>query len=148
MRSIMDRLKLTVNESKTHVCRVPEASFDFLGYTFGRCYSPRTGRAYLGSQPSAKKVRKLCETRLDHPSLARPLAFGAEGNIPYLVYSDLSGTAMDAVMRQDGVRPVAEVLQRTRQLADAIDFAASAGVHHGMIAPSGYEVPSGVSASV
>ncbi len=79
--------------------------------------------------------RKLCETTLDHPSLARPLAFGAEGDIPYLVYSDLAGTAMDAVMRQDGVRPVAEVLQRTRQLADAIDFAASAGVHHGMMAP-------------
>jgi hypothetical protein len=43
---------------------------------------------------------------------------------------------MDAVMRQDGVRPVAEVVQRTRQLADAIDFAASAGLHHGMMAPS------------
>ena len=42
---------------------------------------------------------------------------------------------MDAVMRQDGVRPVSEVLQRTRRLADAIDFAASAGVHHGMMAP-------------
>jgi serine/threonine protein kinase len=80
--------------------------------------------------------RKLCETTLDHPSLARPLAFGAEGDLPYLVYSDLAGTAMDAVMRHDGVRPVAEVLQRTRQLADAIDFAASAGVHHGMMAPS------------
>jgi serine/threonine protein kinase len=80
--------------------------------------------------------RKLCETTLDHPSLARPLAFGAEGDIPYLVYSDLAGTAMDAVMRQDGVRPVAEALQRIRQLADAIDFAASAGVHHGMMAPS------------
>ena len=42
---------------------------------------------------------------------------------------------MDAVMRQDGVRPVAEVLLRARQLAEAIDFAASAGVHHGMMAP-------------
>jgi group II intron reverse transcriptase/maturase len=62
MRSILGRLKLTVNESKTHVCRVPEASFDFLGYTFGRRYSPRTGRAYVGSQPSAKKVRNLCGT--------------------------------------------------------------------------------------
>jgi PEGA domain len=80
--------------------------------------------------------RKLCETTLDHPSLARPLAFGAEGDIPYLVYSDLAGTAMDAVMRQDGARPVAEVLQRARQLADAIDCAASAGVHHGMMSPS------------
>ena len=79
--------------------------------------------------------RQLCETTLDQPSLARPLAFGAEGDIPYLVYSDLAGTAMDAVMRQDGVRPVAEILLRTRQLADAIDFAARAGVHHGMMAP-------------
>ena len=79
--------------------------------------------------------RKLCETTFDHPSLARLLAFGAEGDIPYLVYSDLAGTAMDAVMRQDGVRPVAEVLQRTTQLAAAIDLAASAGVHHGMMAP-------------
>ena len=29
--------------------------------------------------------RKLCETTLDHPSVARPLAFGAEGDIPYSV---------------------------------------------------------------
>ena len=80
--------------------------------------------------------RKLCETTIEHSSLARPLAFGAERKIPYIVYSDLAGTAMDAVMRQDGPRPVAEVLQRTKQLADAIDFAASAGVYHGMMVPS------------
>jgi serine/threonine protein kinase len=79
--------------------------------------------------------RKLCETKLDHPGLARPVAFGAEGDIPHLVYSDLAGTSMDTVMQKDGVRPVAEVLRRARQLADAIDAAASAGVHHGMLAP-------------
>jgi serine/threonine protein kinase len=79
--------------------------------------------------------QKLCEMTLDHPGLARPLAFGAEDDIPYLVYSHLAGTAMDAVMGQDGARPVEEVLQHTRQLADAIDFAANAGVHHGMMAP-------------
>lgn len=43
-------------------CRVPEETFDFLGYTLGRCYSPRTGRAYLGTRPSAKKIHKLCES--------------------------------------------------------------------------------------
>ena len=26
----------------------PEGQFDFLGYTFGRTYSARTGQAYLG----------------------------------------------------------------------------------------------------
>jgi serine/threonine protein kinase len=79
--------------------------------------------------------RKLCETPLDHPGLARPLAFGVEGDLPYVVYSELAGTAMDAVMRQHGVRPVAEVLQRASQLAEAIDCAASSGIHHGMMAP-------------
>jgi eukaryotic-like serine/threonine-protein kinase len=80
-------------------------------------------------------LRKLCETTIDHPGVARPLAFGVEREIPYLVYSHLAGTAMDAVVRQDGARPVAEVLQRTQQLADAIDSAASAGVYHGMMTP-------------
>ena len=45
MRTMMQKLKLTVNETKTHVCRLPDESFDFLGYTIGRCYSTRTGRA-------------------------------------------------------------------------------------------------------
>ncbi|MBI3836654.1 MAG: hypothetical protein HY288_01800, partial [Planctomycetia bacterium] len=60
MRTLMQSLKLTVNETKTHVCRLPEESFDFLGYTLGRCYSPRTGRAYLGSKPAKRKVQRLC----------------------------------------------------------------------------------------
>src|SRR5262249_59408557 len=31
MREMMARLKLTVNEEKTRLCRVPDSSFDFLG---------------------------------------------------------------------------------------------------------------------
>jgi len=62
MRHLMNRIKLTVNETKTQLCRVPEQTFDFLGYTFGRCYSARTGRPYLGTRPSRKKIRKLCES--------------------------------------------------------------------------------------
>jgi hypothetical protein len=46
-------------QDKTHICRLPEETFDFLGYTIGRCYSPRTGRAYLGLRPSKKKVQGL-----------------------------------------------------------------------------------------
>ena len=48
MRDMMVRLKLTVNEKKTQVCNLPEEKFDFLGYSFGRCYSRKTGKAYLG----------------------------------------------------------------------------------------------------
>jgi len=60
MRTMMAKLKLTVNETKTRLCRVPDEHFDFLGYTFGRFYSPRTGGAYLGIRPSAKKIQRIC----------------------------------------------------------------------------------------
>jgi group II intron reverse transcriptase/maturase len=59
MRQIMQRLKLTVNEEKTHLCLIPAEYFDFLGYTFGRCYSHKTGRAYLGTRPSTKSIKRL-----------------------------------------------------------------------------------------
>ena len=58
----MTKLKLTVNETKTRVCKLPEEKFDFLGYTFGRCYSSKTGRAYMGTVPSKKRVIRICET--------------------------------------------------------------------------------------
>jgi group II intron reverse transcriptase/maturase len=60
MRAMMGRLKLAVNERKTRVCRIPEESVDFLGYTLGRCHSLRTGRAYLGTRPSKPRVQRLC----------------------------------------------------------------------------------------
>jgi len=60
MRNMMSKLKLTVNDIKTRVCKLPEEKFDFLGYTFGRCYSAK-GRAYLGSSPSKKRVQRICK---------------------------------------------------------------------------------------
>jgi RNA-directed DNA polymerase len=60
MRSIFRKLKLTVNEEKTHVCQVPRESFDFLGYTFGRCYSTRTRNSYVGQRPSKRKIQAVC----------------------------------------------------------------------------------------
>jgi RNA-directed DNA polymerase len=60
MQAMMSKLRLTVNEQKTRRCRLPEDTFMFLGYTFGRLYSPRTGRSYLGPRPALKKIRKLC----------------------------------------------------------------------------------------
>jgi group II intron reverse transcriptase/maturase len=60
MREMMRALRLTVNEEKTRQCRVWDEPFDFLGYTIGRCYSPKTGKVYIGTKPSRKKIERLC----------------------------------------------------------------------------------------
>jgi group II intron reverse transcriptase/maturase len=83
MQDMMKRLKLTVNETKTRVSKLPEEKFDFLGYTFGRCYSTKTGRAYLGTVPAKKRVIRICQaisketghnrTQLDHQILVTKL---------------------------------------------------------------------------
>jgi group II intron reverse transcriptase/maturase len=85
MRDMMARLKLTVNESKTHVCRMARESFDFLGYTFGRMHSPRTGNAYMGVRPSRKKVQGVCHRINDLvrklPPFIRPEALVHQVNL-------------------------------------------------------------------
>jgi RNA-directed DNA polymerase len=61
LHDIMAQLKLTVNEEKTQICKVPEGEFDFLGYTFGRMYKRQTGKAYMGYRPSKKSIRRMVE---------------------------------------------------------------------------------------
>ena len=62
MQNLMERLGLTVNEAKTRVCHVPDELFDFLGYTIGRCHSTQTGKAYIGTRPSRKRITRVCGT--------------------------------------------------------------------------------------
>src|ERR1700730_819121 len=61
LRVIIGKLKLTVNEEKTRICKVPEDEFDFLGYTFGRMYMRTTGTAHLGLRPSKQSIRRMVE---------------------------------------------------------------------------------------
>ena len=61
MQSMMERLKLTVNERKTRQCSLPAETFTFLGFTFGEQVSWRTGRRYLAPAPSRNKVRVICD---------------------------------------------------------------------------------------
>ena len=60
VQALMERLKLTVNAEKTRCCRVPEEPIEFLGYRIGRNYRPNTGRAYIGTRPSAASVQSIC----------------------------------------------------------------------------------------
>jgi hypothetical protein len=41
---IMGRLKLTVNEEKTRICKVPEGEFDFLVTRSGECTQRKPAR--------------------------------------------------------------------------------------------------------
>jgi len=60
MRGMMEALKLTVNEKKTRQCSLPEETFTFLGFTFGRQVSWKKGRAYISPAPAKKKILGVC----------------------------------------------------------------------------------------
>src|SRR6201747_3021241 len=61
MRSLMGKRKLTVNEEKTRICKVPDGTFDFLGYTFRRMYSATTGQARMGMRWPTDSVERQPE---------------------------------------------------------------------------------------
>ena len=83
----------------------------------------------------ATTLGKLGEAPLDHPSIVPTLGAGVEGGRAWLVEPWADATPLDAVMRQDGSRPPADVVVRVTQLAGALDFAAAAGIHHGALHP-------------
>jgi RNA-directed DNA polymerase len=61
MRGMMEQLRLTVNEKKTRQCAIPEEPFTFLGFTFGRQRSWKTGGVYVTPIPARKKVQAICK---------------------------------------------------------------------------------------
>ena len=61
-RRWMTRIGLTLNEDKTRLLDARCDAFDFLGYTFGPMYSPRTGGRYNGVRPSKKAVASIRAT--------------------------------------------------------------------------------------
>jgi group II intron reverse transcriptase/maturase len=58
MQGLMACLGLEVNTAKTRIARLPEESFNFLGYTVGGFYG-KDGHQYIGTSPSRKAVRAL-----------------------------------------------------------------------------------------
>lgn len=55
------KLGLAIHPDKTRLCFARESRFDFLGYTFGPMRHWRTGRRFLGAQPSKKAQKRLKE---------------------------------------------------------------------------------------
>jgi RNA-directed DNA polymerase len=61
MQGMMDRLRLTVNTTKTRLCQLPKEPFKFLGYQFSEQVSWITGRRYVTPSPAKVKVQGICE---------------------------------------------------------------------------------------
>jgi RNA-directed DNA polymerase len=91
MRTMMERLKLTVNERKTRICRVPGETFVFLSYTIGEYYSPRRQRSYIGTRPSKEAVQRIC--RAISKMTSRRWSFLPEEEIVRRINQHLAGWA-------------------------------------------------------
>jgi group II intron reverse transcriptase/maturase len=82
--ALFQRIGLTVNEKKTRLALLPGDSFDFLGYTFGRRYG-KDGRAYIGTRPSKKAVRRV-RKRIREETSRRWLTTSAEKRVSEVNY--------------------------------------------------------------
>lgn len=91
----MGKLKLTVNEEETRVCKVPEGEYDFLGETFGRMYSARTGQAWLGRRPSRMSIRRQNGYRFRCGRQFFPFSGGTTGAVPFVGSIDVNDKAIE-----------------------------------------------------
>ena len=57
LRQILERLKLTLNETKTKIVNAHKGSFDFLGFSIRMGESRKTGNLYPHVQPSKKSLQ-------------------------------------------------------------------------------------------
>lgn len=63
VRHVLERLGLSLNETKTHIVDATNASFDFLGFTLQMSRGAKSGKPYPNVRPSDKSVKKI-KTRL------------------------------------------------------------------------------------
>lgn len=67
MRHLMQRIGLTVNETKTRLVNIPEGTITFLGYEIGRFYG-KGGLPYIGTRPSKKAIKRALKKVHDETS--------------------------------------------------------------------------------
>lgn len=83
MQRIMERLRLTVNTTKTRLCRFPMEPFKFLGYQFCKQYSWKTSRFYWTVVPAKAKVQSICE-RISELTSSKSLWLSEEEQVDQL----------------------------------------------------------------
>jgi len=61
VNQVLERLGLSLNESKTHIVDATQSSFNFLGFSIRMNRGRRTGKPYPNVCPSAKSAKKIKE---------------------------------------------------------------------------------------
>ncbi|QWF69798.1 hypothetical protein KEF85_10495 [Methylomonas paludis] len=59
VRHVLERLGLSLNETKTHRVDAKQASFNFLGFTIQMSQGARTGKPYPNVRPADKSLKKI-----------------------------------------------------------------------------------------
>jgi len=78
LQQVLDRLKLTLNETKTKIVNAHKEKFEFLGFSIGIEESRKTGNLYSHVQPSKKSLQAIKDrvTALTQRKLTvKPLAW-------------------------------------------------------------------------
>ncbi|MCU0249170.1 MAG: PEGA domain-containing protein [Vicinamibacterales bacterium] len=83
----------------------------------------------------ASEFGRLAALEIDAPCVAVPIAAGVEDFVPYAAVPYVSGESLDAAIRQYGPAPAGDAIRLIAHVADALDAAAHAGVHHGSLHP-------------
>jgi serine/threonine protein kinase len=78
----------------------------------------------------------LLTTPLDHLSIASSIGSGITDGAPYLIQELARGTSLAQLAGQGRTLSVPDVVRLTKQAADALDFAAQAGIDHGGLKPT------------
>jgi serine/threonine-protein kinase len=74
--------------------------------------------------------------RLDHENIARVYAIGSDRSFHFIAFEYIEGTTLRARVARDGPVPVAEAINYSLQIANALIHAAERGVVHRDIKPS------------
>ena len=80
-------------------------------------------------------LKRLGQAALNHPAIVPILTSEAVGERVWLAEPWFDAAPLDAIMQRDGTLPLGDVLVRVTQVAAALDFGATVGIHHGALHP-------------
>jgi serine/threonine-protein kinase len=83
----------------------------------------------------AAALEILCARLPRHPCIVTPLAAGLDGNAAWLAEDYVASDTLDARMKRRSAGGLRTVLPVLAQVAEALDTAAEAGLHHGALHP-------------